>query len=81
VACTSTNPTINVRLQTDGEVSNTLDIIHLIRNQAGSTRVFTFGVGADASKDLVIGMSREGRGRAGMLVAPYRAPVKLSIRH
>jgi len=62
---------------TDGEVENTRDILQLIRNQSGSTRVFTFGVGADASKDLVQGMAREGRGRAEFVVSGERAETKV----
>lgn len=45
---------------TDGEVSNTQECIDFVRKHADTTRVFTFGIGNDASQDLVKGMAKAG---------------------
>eukprot|EP01087_Luapelamoeba_hula_P007563 TRINITY_DN1849_c0_g1_i1.p1 TRINITY_DN1849_c0_g1~~TRINITY_DN1849_c0_g1_i1.p1 ORF type:complete len:911 (+),score=210.03 TRINITY_DN1849_c0_g1_i1:64-2733(+) len=47
---------------TDGEVNNTTECINFVRQNAHTTRVFTFGIGADASKALVKGMADAGEG-------------------
>eukprot|EP00005_Dracoamoeba_jomungandri_P004866 CAMPEP_0174252268 /NCGR_PEP_ID=MMETSP0439-20130205/1812_1 /TAXON_ID=0 /ORGANISM="Stereomyxa ramosa, Strain Chinc5" /LENGTH=865 /DNA_ID=CAMNT_0015332783 /DNA_START=43 /DNA_END=2640 /DNA_ORIENTATION=- len=47
---------------TDGEVSNTAACIDFIKHKSDTTRVFTFGVGNDASGALVEGMSKAGGG-------------------
>ncbi|KAL6076659.1 Protein mono-ADP-ribosyltransferase parp4 [Balamuthia mandrillaris] len=51
-------------LLTDGEVTNTNDCINAVREHADTTRVFTFGIGEDASRDLVQGMADAGNGFA-----------------
>lgn len=51
-------------LLTDGEVNNTQECIDTVRRHASSTRVFTFGIGNDASKTLVAGMAEAGEGKA-----------------
>jgi uncharacterized protein YegL len=48
---------------TDGEVSNTQDCINTVKKNAQTTRVFTFGIGTDASKTLVMGMAKAGEGQ------------------
>jgi hypothetical protein len=49
---------------TDGQVTNTEAVIQLIRRHSETTRVFTFGIGAGASRHLVRGMARAGGGAA-----------------
>jgi len=49
---------------TDGDVFNTADCIDLIRKEAAHTRVFTLGIGSDASVELVRGLSEAGGGKA-----------------
>eukprot|EP01114_Cavostelium_apophysatum_P014046 TRINITY_DN3539_c0_g1_i1.p1 TRINITY_DN3539_c0_g1~~TRINITY_DN3539_c0_g1_i1.p1 ORF type:complete len:886 (+),score=216.32 TRINITY_DN3539_c0_g1_i1:162-2819(+) len=51
-----------VFLLTDGEVSNTQECIFCVRKNAQTTRVFTFGIGAGASKELVRGIAEAGEG-------------------
>jgi hypothetical protein len=45
---------------TDGEVNNTQECIQFVRKHADTTRVFTFGVGNEASQDLVKGLAKSG---------------------
>ncbi len=51
-------------LLTDGEVRNTEECIATVRNNAHTTRVFTFGIGDAASVALCEGMAEAGEGRA-----------------
>ena len=51
-------------LLTDGAVGNTAEVIQTVKENAGSTQVFTFGVGDGAASDLVNGVARAGRGEA-----------------
>ena len=51
-------------LLTDGAVGNTDDVIRVVKENAGSTRVFTFGVGEGAAVGLVRGVARAGRGES-----------------
>ena len=46
----------------DGEVSNTQACIDYVRKNSHTTRVFTFGIGNEASQDLVKGMAKAGEG-------------------
>lgn len=50
-------------LLTDGEVTNTQECIDAVRNNADTTRVFTFGIGDEASVALVQGMAEAGEGK------------------
>jgi len=53
-------------------VDDTTQVIELVKQQAGTTRVFTFGLGSDVSIELVNGLAREGRGTAGTpLIVPW----------
>jgi hypothetical protein len=45
---------------TDGEVGNTQECIDFVRKHADTTRVFTFGLGDEASQDLVKGLAKAG---------------------
>ena len=51
-------------LLTDGAVGNTQEVIRTVKENAGHTQVFTFGVGDGAASDLVNGVARAGRGEA-----------------
>jgi hypothetical protein len=53
-----------VFLMTDGEVQNTKECIDCVRKNAETTRVFTFGIGDEASEELVRGMAEAGEGKA-----------------
>jgi hypothetical protein len=39
-------------------VENTAQCIDTVRRHSNAARVFTFGIGADASKELVAGMAK-----------------------
>ena len=54
-------------LLTDGEVNNTQECIAAVRKNANSTRVFTFGIGGEASTELVRGMAKAGEGQCEMI--------------
>ena len=49
---------------TDGQVSNTNEVIALVEKHHNHTRVFTLGIGNSVSHHLVEGMARAGRGTA-----------------
>ena len=56
--------TRQVFLMTDGEVSNTEECIELVRRNAEKNRLFTLGIGPQASPHLLNGMARAGNGTA-----------------
>ncbi len=56
-------------MQTDGEVFNTEEVVQYVHNHAKSTRVFTLGIGSDASPALVQGIAKAGRGQVPYLSA------------
>jgi hypothetical protein len=63
---------------TDGEVGNTQECVDFVRKHAETTRVFTFGVGNEASQDLVKGLAKAGvrpalhpHTRTSLLLATY----------
>lgn len=49
-------------LLTDGSVSNTATIIDLVRKYKEVCKVFSFGIGAGSSKELVREVARAGGG-------------------
>eukprot|EP00727_Mastigamoeba_balamuthi_P009895 m51a1_g5528 hypothetical protein (806) ;mRNA; f:439156-442501 len=54
-------------LLTDGQVSNATECINAVRNNANSTRVFTFGIGNDVDRNLVYGIAKAGEGRCELI--------------
>jgi Ca-activated chloride channel family protein len=62
---------------TDGEVSNTDEVIALGRQHAGHARIFTFGIGAGASHHLVKGLARAGEGEAEFIAPGERIEAKV----
>jgi Ca-activated chloride channel family protein len=67
-------------LLTDGEVTNTDEVIALVARHAAHTRVFTFGIGHGASAHLVRGVARAGHGTAEFIAPGERAEAKV-LRH
>jgi von Willebrand factor A domain-containing protein 5 len=58
-------------------VSNTDAVLALVRKHSETTRVFTLGIGAGASHDLVRGMARAGQGEAEMIFPGERIEAKV----
>ncbi|CAF5152237.1 unnamed protein product [Rotaria sp. Silwood1] len=61
------NPPANDRsrqifILTDGEVSNTNEVIELCHSMSSTTRIFTFGLGHSPSRSLVKGLARATNG-------------------
>jgi hypothetical protein len=53
-----------VAIITDGGITNTDEVIRLVRKHAATTRIFTFGLGNNVSKDLVESLARVGGGES-----------------
>jgi Ca-activated chloride channel family protein len=47
---------------TDGYVGNDMEIINAVQKNAGTSRVFSFGIGTSVNRYLLDGMARAGRG-------------------
>ncbi|XP_020564122.1 von Willebrand factor A domain-containing protein 5A isoform X2 [Oryzias latipes] len=61
---------------TDGEVSNTKEILDLVKENCASYRCFSFGIGPGASSALVNGMAKEGGGHAQFITDNDRMQLK-----
>ncbi|XP_043083747.1 von Willebrand factor A domain-containing protein 5A-like isoform X5 [Puntigrus tetrazona] len=62
---------------TDGEVSNTKEVLDLVKSHAHSHRCFSFGIGEGASAALITGMAREGSGHAQFITDSDRMQPKV----
>jgi hypothetical protein len=58
-----------VMFLTDGYVGNDNEIIEAVRSNAGTTRVFSFGIGNSVNRHLMEGMARAGRGEVEFVLA------------
>jgi Ca-activated chloride channel family protein len=66
-----------ILLLTDGEVTNTDEIIDLAKKHATTARFFTFGIGAGASHHLVRGIARASGGAAEFISPGERIEAKV----
>jgi hypothetical protein len=66
-----------IMILTDGEVPNTDQVISFVRNQANTTRVFTFGIGFNVSHALIRGIAKVGNGAAEFVNANDRLETKV----
>lgn len=62
---------------TDGEVSNSDEVLELVRRHSATNRPFAFGIGAGASHHLVKGIARAGRGASEMIAPGERIEAKV----
>lgn len=62
---------------TDGEVGNTKEVINLVRENSGSHRCFSFGIGEGASSALINGLAKEGGGHAQFITGTDRMQPKV----
>jgi len=66
-----------VLLLTDGEVTNTDELIDIVGRHAAAARFFTFGIGAGASRHLVRGIARASGGAAEFISPGERIEAKV----
>ncbi|XP_068441333.1 von Willebrand factor A domain-containing protein 5A-like isoform X2 [Clinocottus analis] len=62
---------------TDGEVGNTKEVINLVKQNSGSHRCFSFGIGGGASSALINGLAKEGGGHAQFITGTGRMQPKV----
>ncbi|XP_070684920.1 von Willebrand factor A domain-containing protein 5A-like [Pempheris klunzingeri] len=62
---------------TDGEVTNTKQVLDLVKKNSGSHRCFSFGIGEGASSALINGLAKEGGGHAQFITGTDRMQPKV----
>ncbi|KAM9359162.1 von Willebrand factor A domain-containing protein 5A-like [Symphorus nematophorus] len=62
---------------TDGELSNTKEVIDLVKKNSGFHRCFSFGIGEGASSALINGLAKEGGGHAQFITGADRMQPKV----
>ncbi len=62
-----------VCFMTDGYVGNDMAIIDAVRQNAGTARVFSFGIGTSVNRFLLDGMARAGRGEVHYILNEQQA--------
>jgi Ca-activated chloride channel family protein len=62
-----------VCFMTDGYVGNDMQIIDAVKKNAGTTRVFSFGIGSSVNRYLLDGMARAGRGEVEYVTLDSKA--------
>ena len=62
-----------VCFMTDGYVGNDMAIIDAVKKNAGTTRVFSFGIGSSVNRFLIDGMALAGRGEAEVVTLDNKA--------
>lgn len=67
-------------LFTDGQVSNTREVINYVSAHLGAARIFTLGIGAHASTELVNGVARAGLGSAEFVDGSSAQAVQTAIQ-
>jgi len=66
-----------VFLLTDGQVSNTDDVIRLVQRKNQQCRVFSLGIGSSVSHFLVNGIARAGNGTSAFVASGERVERKV----
>ena len=61
---TQANLPRQIMVLTDGNTKDVSEIIKMVESSPQTFRVFSFGIGADASRSLVSGLAEAGRGKA-----------------
>jgi Ca-activated chloride channel family protein len=62
-----------VCFMTDGYVGNDMEIIDAVKKNAGTTRVFSFGIGNSVNRFLLDGMAQAGRGEVEYVTLEAKA--------
>ncbi|XP_061434452.1 von Willebrand factor A domain-containing protein 5A-like [Lethenteron reissneri] len=75
-ACRPEHPR-QLMVLTDGEVSNTRDVISLVKKNANKHRCFSFGIGDGASTELIKGIAASGGGTAEFITGTERLQCKV----
>jgi len=67
-----------VCFMTDGEVGNDMAIIDAVKQNAATTRVFSFGIGNSVNRYLLDGIAKAGRGAAEYVLLSEGADAKVA---
>ena len=70
-----------VCFMTDGYVGNDMAIIDAVKNNAATTRVFSFGIGNSVNRFLLDGMARAGRGEVEYVTLESQADAAVERFH